>query len=46
VSTEPLEIDDEEHEQIVERVASIDVAKASGEVCARASRTPRSRGGA
>jgi transposase len=35
VSTEPVEIDVEEHEQIVERVASIDVAKASGEVCTR-----------
>jgi transposase len=35
VSTEPVEINAEEHEQIVERVASIDVAKASGEVCTR-----------
>ena len=32
---EAVEIDAEEHEQIVERVASIDVAKASGEVCTR-----------
>jgi len=32
---EPVEIDAEEHEQIVERVAAIDVAKASGEVCTR-----------
>jgi transposase len=35
VSSEPVEIDAEEHEQIVERVAAIDVAKASGEVCTR-----------
>ena len=35
VGTEPVEINTEEHEQIVERVASIDVAKASGEVCTR-----------
>lgn len=32
---EPVEIEAEEHEQIVERVAAIDVAKASGEVCTR-----------
>ena len=32
---EPVEIEAEEHEQIVERVAAIDVAKASGEVCMR-----------
>jgi transposase len=30
---EPQEIEDEEHEQILERVAAIDVAKASGMVC-------------
>ncbi len=30
---EPQEIDDEEHEQILERVAAVDVAKASGMVC-------------
>jgi hypothetical protein len=30
--TEPQEIDDEEHEQVLERVAAIDVAKASGMV--------------
>jgi len=35
VSAEPVEIDPEEHEQILERVAAIDVAKASGEVCTR-----------
>jgi transposase len=32
---EPQEIEDEEHEQVVERVAAIDVAKASGKVCTR-----------
>jgi len=32
---EPQEIDDEEHEQILQRVAAIDVAKASGQVCTR-----------
>jgi len=32
---EPQEIDDEEHEQILERVAAVDVAKASGLVCTR-----------
>jgi len=31
----PREIADEEHEQIVERVAAIDVAKATGMVCTR-----------
>ena len=35
MSGEPLEIEAEEQEQIVERVAAIDVAKASGEVCTR-----------
>jgi transposase len=35
VSSEPVEIDAEEYEQVVERVASIDVAKAAGEVCTR-----------
>jgi transposase len=35
VMREPQEIDDEEHEQILERVAAIDVAKASGMVCIR-----------
>jgi transposase len=35
VSSEPVEIEAEEHEQTVERVAAIDVAKASGEVCVR-----------
>ena len=32
---EPQEIDDEEHEQILQRVAAVDVAKASGVVCTR-----------
>ena len=32
---EPQEIEDEEHEQILQRVAAIDVAKASGMVCTR-----------
>jgi transposase len=32
---EPQEIDDEEHEQVLDRVAAIDVAKASGMVCIR-----------
>ena len=31
----PQEIEDEQHEQILERVAAVDVAKASGMVCAR-----------
>ena len=32
---EPQEIEDEEHEQVLERVAAVDVAKASGMVCTR-----------
>jgi transposase len=32
---EPQEVEDEEHEQILQRVAAIDVAKASGMVCTR-----------
>ena len=32
---EPQEIPDEEHEQLLQRVAAIDVAKASGMVCTR-----------
>jgi transposase len=35
VIREPQEIEDEEHEQILQRVAAIDVAKASGMVCMR-----------
>ena len=34
-SLEPEEIPDAEHELIIERVAAIDVAKASGKVCVR-----------
>ena len=37
---EPQEIADEEHEQVLERVAAIDVAKAAGMVCTR---VPRER---
>ncbi len=32
---EPQEIGDEGHERILERVAAVDVAKASGMVCVR-----------
>ena len=32
---EPQEIQDEDHEQLLERVAAVDVAKASGMVCTR-----------
>ena len=32
---EPQEIEDEEHEQVLERVAAVDVAKATGMVCTR-----------
>jgi len=35
---EPQEIEDEGHEQILERVAAVDVAKASGMVCVRVPR--------
>jgi len=35
VMAEPQEIEDEEYEQVLERVAAIDVAKASGKVCVR-----------
>jgi len=35
VSREPVEIEAEDDEQLVERVAAIDVAKASGQVCTR-----------
>jgi transposase len=35
VMREVQEIEDEEHEQILERVAAVDVAKASGMVCTR-----------
>ena len=33
--TEPQEIEDEEHEQVLQRVAAVDVAKDSGKVCVR-----------
>jgi transposase len=33
VRSEPEEIPDEDHEQLIERVCAIDVAKASGKVC-------------
>jgi transposase len=32
---EPQEIEDDEHEQVLARVAAADVAKASGMVCTR-----------
>jgi transposase len=35
VMREPREIEDEEYEQVLERVAAVDVAKASGMVCTR-----------
>jgi len=34
----PEQIEDEDHEQRLERVAAIDVAKASGKVCTRVPR--------
>ena len=40
---EPEEIPDAEHELIIERVAAIDVAKASGKVCVRASKDAAGR---
>jgi transposase len=42
VVREPLEIEEREHEQVVWRVAAVDVAKASGQVCTR---VPREGGG-
>jgi transposase len=38
---DPEEIPDVEHEQVLERVCAIDVAKASGQVCVRMSRDDR-----
>ncbi len=35
MAAEPEEILDEDHEQVLERVAAVDVAKASGKVCLR-----------
>jgi hypothetical protein len=45
VNSEPEEVPDAEHEQIIERVAAIDVAKESGKVCTRlpGQRTPGRR---
>ena len=40
---EAQEIEDEEHEQVLERVAAIDVAKASGMVCTRVPHDVRPR---
>jgi transposase len=40
---EPQEIPAEEHEQILERVAAVDVAKASGMVCVRVPHRDRAR---
>ncbi len=40
---EAQEIEDEEHEQILERVCAIDVAKASGKVCTRVPHPSRPR---
>ena len=41
----PQEIVDEEHEQVCERVAAIDVAKATGMVCVRVPDDARPAGG-
>ena len=38
---EPQEIEDEEYEQVLERVAAVDVAKASGMVCTRVPHSSR-----
>jgi transposase len=38
VKREPEEIPDDDHELVIERVGAIDVAKASGKVCVRASK--------
>ena len=35
MTSQPEQVEDEEHEQNVERVAAIDVAKASGKICTR-----------
>ena len=32
---QPQEVEDEEHERVYQRVAAVDVAKASGVVCTR-----------
>jgi transposase len=41
---EPQEILDEEHEQVLQRVCAIDVAKGFGQVCVRVPRTDGKRG--
>jgi transposase len=38
---EPQEIEDQEHEQVLERVAAVDVAKAAGMVCTRVAHQAR-----
>jgi transposase len=38
---EPQEIEDEEYEQVLERVAAVDVAKATGMVCTRVPHSSR-----
>jgi transposase len=43
VMREAQEIEDEEHEQILERVCAVDVAKASGKVCTRVPHPSRPR---
>jgi transposase len=43
VMREAQEIEDEEHEQVLERVCAIDVAKASGKVCTRVPHPSRPR---
>jgi len=43
---QPQEIDDSPAEQAVARVAAVDVAKASGEVCTRMPRDPGGDGAA
>lgn len=42
---EPVEIEDEEYERVLERVAAIDVAKASGMVCTRVPHEDPARAG-
>jgi transposase len=42
---EPQEIEDEAYEQILERVAAVDVAKATGMVCTRVPDPAQAGGG-
>jgi hypothetical protein len=42
---EPRDVEDEGHERIVERVAAIDMGKASGMVCVRVPHGPGRAGG-